>query len=424
MSEARRRGLTQSQSNIFSTSPSSSYKGREVNQTQSRIFEPLEASSKPMTYAREKYQKTTIHLGNDSPAYREEPHYSSQVNHSPAGKRIQQNSTTTYLLGNDRSTFFKKSVNEHFGVPKDFEPRYSNDTAFERKQKEFNNGYSPSKEESPNTYDNEYFTAKERKFQDRVSVFDANNYKPRMDIPKENTKPIYNPNMRKNEILSSNVFSEKKCYDFNNKPPIAKENDSERRKNHLYSDIFGLNNANKSERPLEKFQQSTSSRPNNNYDPRDQLCKNLSSSIEIGDLSSKIPRDRARTPQNSYAPRFQDSFPNAAQLKQQELCTGYQDNLPLKNPEIYDFELNSVNVNYSAPEIKEFCGGVHVVSLVLDIDNFTGACKGTGRLKVRTSDATDVKKIENVFKRKGISIKSFQENLGKKTNYSDISNVS
>ena len=433
MSEARRRGLTQSQSNIFSGSPTTNNKRRDVPQTQSKIFEPLEVTSKPMTYAREKYQQTSIHLGNDPDPYREEQTYYAQDNCSPAGKRIQQNSTTKYLLGNDRSTFFKKSVNEHYGVPKDFEPKYANDTAFERKQKELYNGFSPSKEEeSPSKIENENYNARDRKYQDRVSIFDTNNYKPRADSPKENTKPpMYNPNMRKNEILSSNVFGERTVQDYNNKPPQARENDSERRKNHLYSDLFGANNNMKSERPSEKPSErlqaashflSTMSKPNPNYDPREQIYKNLESSIEIGDSPPRAPRNRPQTPQNSYTPRYQDSFPNAAQMKQQELSTGYQDGSS-KKPELYDLEMNSVPSKYSASEIKEFCEGVHVVSLVLDIDNFTGTCKGTGRIKVRTTDPKDISKIEGSLKRKGIKTKPFMENLGKKTNYSDISSV-
>lgn len=427
MSEARIRGLTQSHSSIFSASPSQRINRREIPQSQSKIFEPLVTKPKPMTYAREQYHRTTISFGDESPTFHEEKPAFYDTKSSPAGKKGMQNASTKYLLGNDRSTFFKKSVDEYLGVPQKFEPKYSNDSAFERKQKDLYDGYSPGKEESPSKEETFQYSARERKTLDRVSVFDRNDYKT-VDVPKENTKPpVYNPNMRKNEILGSNVFGQKKTQEYNKRPQTAdrSQNDNERRKNHLYSDLFGLASANPEKAP-EKLQGgrdflSTTAKPNSSYNPREQPLKNLASSIEIGDSPSKPPRNRPKTPQTSYTPKFQESFLSASQMKQQELSTG-DFSMPNK-PEIHDLELSSVGAKYSAGEIKNFCGGVHVVSLVLDIDNFTGSCKGTGRLKVRTNEATDLNHIENVFKSKGISVKSYQENVGKKTNYSEISNV-
>jgi hypothetical protein len=428
MSEARLRGLNQSQSNIFSASPSSSsrQKTREIPQNQSKIFEPLEQKPKPMTYAREQYHRTTINFGDETSQFSEPSKPLYQTNLSPAGKKTLQNQTTKYLLGNDRGTFFKKSVDENFGVPKDFEPKYANDSAFERKQKELYNGFSPSKVESPPRQDYEFYNPRERKLQDRVSVFDTNNYKPPEDLPKENTRPpLYNPNVRKNEILTSNVFEDRVPREYQ-KVSRPKEDDGERRKNHLYSDLFGLSPANRLEKP-EKLQAashflSTSSKPNLNYDPRDQPLKNLASSIEIGDSPPRPTRNRPKTTQKSYTPRFQD-FPSANQMKKNELSTSSY-NYPEKiNAEIYDLELVSVPPNFTAPEIKDLCGGVHVVSLGVDIDNFTGNCRGNGRLKVRTNDSRDIERLETVFKSKGIRVQHHQENLGRKSNYSEISNV-
>ena len=432
MSEARKRGLTQSQSSIFTASPSPRCPGREIPQTQSKIFEPLESRPRPMTFAREQYHKTTIDFGPDSPQYSAPKRESTNSRHSPAGKKLQQNPTTTYLLGDNRSTFFKKSVDEHFGVPKNFEPKYANDSAFERKQKELYNGYSPSKEEeSPSKKENTEFSARERKTMDRVSVFDTNSYRPPADIPKENSKPpVYNPNLRKNEILGSNVFGDKKTQEYSKRPQTGEpENESARRKNHLYSDLFGSDTRPSPEKPSERLQASahflsTSSKPNPNYDPRNQLYKNMTSSIEMGESPSKTVRNRPMTPQISSTPRFQDVLPPASQMKQQELSTLPSDFSAPGRAELHDLVLNSVPQRYTAPEIKEFCGGVHVVSLVLDIDNFTGTCKGTGRMKVRTNEVRDLDRIEKVFRAKGIVVKPHLENVGKKTNYSDISNVS
>ena len=430
MSEARIRGLNQSQSNIFSPGPSQAQKRRNVPQTQSKIFEPLEQKTKPMSYAREQYHKSTISLGRDSPPSYDDTKYQKTSNFSPAGKKTHQNQSTKYLLGDDRSTFFKKSVNDYFGIPKDFEPKYSNESAFDRRQKELYNGFSPSKlDESPSKREYEEFSARERKMQDRVSVFDTNKYRQPEDNPKENTKPpLYNPNIRKNEILTSNVFEERVVQEYK-KPVQSRENDEERRKNHLYSDLFGLSSNNRLEKPAERLQAashflSTSSKPSAKYDPRDQPLKNLASSIEIGESPTKIPRNRPKTPQASYTPRFQDSLPTASQMKQHELSTLYPNNQNPKKAELFDLELSSIPESYTAPQIKELCGGIHVVSLTVDIDNFTGTCRGLGRLKVRTNESKDIERLEKVFRYKGIRIQQHSENVGRKTNYAEISNVS
>ena len=150
----------------------------------------------------------------------------------------------------------------------------------------------------------------------------------------------------------------------------------------------------------------------------------MASSIEIGESPTKIPRNRPKTPQASYTPRFQDSLPTASQMKQHELSTLYPNNQNPKKAELFDLELSSIPESYTAPQIKELCGGIHVVSLTVDIDNFTGTCRGLGRLKVRTNESKDIERLEKVFRYKGIRIQQHSENVGRKTNYAEISNVS
>lgn len=431
MSEARLRGLCQSQSHIFSSaSPSMSQRTREIPQTKSKIFQPSQPEPKGMTYARYQYQKTTISLGNEPTSYREPNRDANFSDMSAAGVRTNQNDSTKYLIGNDRSTFHRKSVNEHLGIPRDFSPKYTKDSAFERKQREFYDGFSPSKDPpaAEDNYQDEFTSAKARKMQDRVSVFDTNKYNQELhDSPKENTRPpLYNASHRKNETFSSNVFGERVVQEYR-KPAEARENDKERRKNHLYSDLFGMEPTSQGPRPTEKLQPAAhfltiSSKPNPNYDPRDQTKKNLTSSIDIGDSPGRAPRPRPRTPQSSYQPRFVDSLPSSSQMKQQELATSFSNQAPGK-AEVFDLELTSVPNEIPASTIKELCGGVHVVALSLDVDNFTGKSKGTGRLKIRTNENKDIGRIERIFKSKGIEVREHQENVGRKTNYSDISSV-
>ncbi|OMJ92891.1 hypothetical protein SteCoe_4224 [Stentor coeruleus] len=436
MSEARLRGLCQNRSHIFSSStPLTNYKTREIPQTQSKIFQPSKPEPTNMTFAKYQYHKTTISLGNDQTNYQKNLAETSNMKIIKrnelysAGTRTNQSQSTKYLLGNERGTFYRKSINDKIGMPKEFSPKYSADTAFERKQKEFYDGFSPSKKQpvQDENYE-EKLTAKERKNQDRVSIFDSKKYQANInDSPKENIQPPpYNPTYRKSESFSSNIFGERVVQEYK-KPAEIRENNDERKKNHLYSDLFGMESGCKTDRPIEKLQPAShflncASKPNPNYDPKDQTKKTLSSSIDIGNSPNKVLRSRPKTPQISYKPKYKDSFSSSSQMKQQELGTGLGKQI-LNKTEIYDLELNSVPSEMPLSTIKELCGGVHVVALSLDIDNFTGKSKGTGRIKVRTNENKDIERIERIFKSKGVSVNEHQENIGRKTNYADCSNV-
>jgi hypothetical protein len=73
--------------------------------------------------------------------------------------------------------------------------------------------------------------------------------------------------------------------------------------------------------------------------------------------------------------------------------------------------------------VKDLCGGVHLVSLALDIDNFTGKCRGTGKLRLRTSNPQDLARVRRVFAAKGIQVEKKVENVGRKNNYADVAGV-
>lgn len=430
MSEARLRGLCQNRSHIFSSaSPLTNYKTREIPQTQSKIFQPSKPEPTNMTFAKCQYHKTTISLGNDSTAYQKTSRENNNTKMLSAGTRTNQSQSTKYLLGNERGTFYRKSINEKLGKPKEFSPKYSITTAFERKQKEFYDGFSPSKEQPVQDEScEEKLTAKERKRQDRVSILDSKKYESNInDSSKENIQPPpYNPAYRKGESFSSSVFGERVVQEYK-KPKGIRENDDERKKNHLYSDLFGMESGCKTDRPKEKLQPAShflncASKPNPNYDPKGQTKKTLASSIDIGNSPNRVPRARPKTPQISYEPKYRDSLPSSSQMKQQELSTGLGKQTPNK-AELYDLELKSIPSEMPLSTIKELCGGVHVVALSLDIDNFTGKSKGTARMKVRTNETKDIERIERIFKSKGVSVKEHQENIGRKTNYADCSNV-
>ena len=435
MSEARIRNLAQSQSNIFTGGPpaqkvsSIKVNSRDSFQTESYIFTPEKFQPKPMTYAREKYNRATICLGTDyeqvDPCRSSNAVQSPSRVHSglsPAGKRTNQESSTKYLLGNDRSNFYKKSVNDHLGVPDNFEPIYDKSSAFERKQREFNDGFSPKRQEKVLQDQDICFTAKDRKLNDRVSIFDSNNYsiptKPTVNPGASSSAkpPTYNPGTRKSEILSSSVFEERRVHDFK-RPETVQENDDERRKNHNYSDLFGRPTS--PSKPVERIR-NQGNRKDEEYDPRNQANKMLTSNVEIGNSPRRI--DRARTPNVVQKERPKD-FTSSASRKQEELATSFTTYKPPGNPQVIDLSLASIPSNINSNDVKDLCGGVHLVSLALDIDNFTGKTRGTGKMRLRTTNEEDLSKLRRIFAAKGIQVERNQENLGRKNNYADVAGV-
>ena len=424
MSEARIRNLAQSQSKIFENSPAERISKRDNPQSQSKIFTPLPYRHKPFTYARAQYERTSICLGTDKPDHQSPSPPRPATGFSPAGKRTNQISSTKYLIGNEKSTFYKKSVDQNLGLPDQFEPKYTRDSAFERKQKEFNSGFSPQKKgdgDEGTFSERENLTAKQRKLQDRVSVFDSSDRKvvPRQVevIKKVDSKPeIYDPRNRKGETMSSDVFGNRTVHEYK-KPLEVRENEDDRKKNHLYSDLFGRNSSPTREKVKDRLVPSDNfynakSRQNLEYDPRGQTTKHLASQIEIGEGTLKSQRNRPMTPQYTHIESRSVvgqsnpgiSTPGPAKLSELELC--------------------NVPGHFNAAAIKELCGGLHVVSLALDIDNFTGACKGSGSLKIRTNNPSDLTQLSQTLKSKSIQIKEKQENLGRKSNYAEVSNVS
>lgn len=423
MSEARIRSLAQNSSKIFSGSLPERIKQRENPQSQSKIFKPLNIIPKPLTYARAQYEKTTICLGKDKNEEKIDSPGRNHSNFSPAGKKTGQAASTKYLIGNERSSFYKKSINEKIPVNENFEPKYANQSAFERKQKEFNNGWSPERETKVIEKSASGLTAKDRKLQDRVSIFDQKVYEikeRRIDQVdrKENINPEYNPKDRRAENFSSEVFEKRNVKEYK-KPLEVVENEETRKKNHMFSDLFGRASSPTREKVKDRLIPTDHyfaayGRQNLDYSANFQTNKNLSSQINFGEPSQKTDRQRPKTPNVS------SSLPQSAPAP-----------TPASNPtqsqsaaELYSLDLSSIPASTTSSSIKELCGGVHVVSLVLQIDNFTGLCQGTGQLKIRTNDLSDLSRIEKVFKSRGMQVRTSQLSLGRKSNYAEISNVS
>ena len=62
-------------------------------------------------------------------------------------------------------------------------------------------------------------------------------------------------------------------------------------------------------------------------------------------------------------------------------------------------------------------GVKHVISSVVDHDALTNSCTGTGRLKLRLTEAEDLDAVKLKFIKEGYAIQEHDDNPKKKSNF-------
>lgn len=72
-------------------------------------------------------------------------------------------------------------------------------------------------------------------------------------------------------------------------------------------------------------------------------------------------------------------------LASQHLATGesslnYYSQASQSTPEIIDFVVSNLPKNFDETTLRKVSGSKHIISAVVDVDVFTGSCKGTGRI--------------------------------------------
>lgn len=102
--------------------------------------------------------------------------------------------------------------------------------------------------------------------------------------------------------------------------------------------------------------------------------------------------------------------------------------IPIRNhqePSLVEYDLEHLPRNMTKESLKRICESYHVVSITIDTDNITGNCKGTGRIVVRASGnkEKDLQRLQFDLADHDIVLKIHKENLGKKSNYADVSGI-
>ena len=242
MAEARARRINHFKSEIFTDGPAPSQRRiHSLNSKRndaSQIFIPKEHASKPFSYSREKYFETSdiFKASKEQPIITEEPvHITDNTKMKVAGKKEKTHIIDTFF-GNEPPHYYRKTLSKNVVVP-EFQPKFSEFSVKQRKEKEFFGGFHPIERKKIEKPKEEERTARERLRNNLRSAFDGPANKENEPLCKDKSLKEYKPAIRKNEMLSSAVFQDKAIAEF---PSTYKkpEYDEKRHKNHLYSDLL------------------------------------------------------------------------------------------------------------------------------------------------------------------------------------------
>ncbi|CAG9330602.1 unnamed protein product [Blepharisma stoltei] len=442
MSEARTRRNSQFQSSIFESSSISQNKSTiERESFNNRQLRQRSCDSLSLDYGRSQPRDYRNVQGNDYTYYdssktsrnkNQERQFgvqnSNQFEYEDSNSRPSKPSDTPNLLGNDQNNYYQKENIRK--TSRDFEPKYSETSAFNRKYSELYGSSQhikqlPKKEEN-NTERRGDVSSRQRKRENMEStIFYPSQYKDfERENPQETRKTQFSPESRRLEMRESSIFGKQEP----RQAPSQQHdtyNEEKRRKNHMYSDIFGEPSEYAHNKCPDKLIAATQKWTENDartytreedYDAQKFKSKNL--------WGNEDYQERNITPQPNRA-----DPQNPLQFKNREMASSMQNYSEsqgkTQEPAIVEYDLENLPRNITKEGIKKICSSVHVVSIQIDDDNITGTCKGNGKIVIRTSTNAekDLKRLQLDLADENIALKTHKENLGLKSNYSQLSSV-
>ena len=236
---------------------------------------------------------------------------------------------------------------------------------------------------------------------------------------------IPNPDQRK-DFLSSRIFGQPKMYE---RPQAIKEPESlEKRKNHMYSDVFGAGMY--QERSVKKdselrpvhvsLYETARSPPDYEYNPQNSSTRMLRSAQDPEHYSytPKAPARNAMPAEMQYNARLVKNLEQRS-TSEIERFGGVSESV---EPYLKDYKLTNLPPYMNADALKELLFKVHIVKADLDMNNLTGLCKGSGIVTIRATSNKDLKEFEITLVSKGIYISEISNKPSvKKSNYTEVS---
>ena len=123
----------------------------------------------------------------------------------------------------------------------------------------------------------------------------------------------------------------------------------------------------------------------------------------------------------NFTQNKEKTFNNEAKLSERLIPKPVSKIPVLPKPE--DARIETLQIKGLKPEddemtIKQMCKGIHIIGIHADIDNVTGNCLGTAKLKVRSyPSSSEIEKLKLNFVEKGLEVSYISLSKGKKNNY-------
>ncbi|CAG9311903.1 unnamed protein product [Blepharisma stoltei] len=331
-------------------------------------------------------------------------HYDYAKSQVLDGALMQAVNSNKFVRSVSTRTFRKPVLHQETPKKTEFEPKYREESPQVRFSKEFygvNGSFSvPSSESKLNNLSYRQETGsmnpKERRDFNMASQIFAETKHRRVHsmscTPDIEEKLEFKPEKRKYEMLDSNIFCNKK-YDYPKIQECASENDEAKKKNPLSSNLFGR---------IFEVQRKGHSR-SFSVGEIDKMPINPITG-ETTQYSNKPVENLKSKPPADFNPHDRH---NSSQIHECLMSSQSYGALPKDEPKTAEYSLQGLPKGITSKDLKELCGNMHVVLAQTDSDTVTGYCKGTGKLKIRSSALWE-KEMQNIkltLAEKGISMK-------------------
>lgn len=83
-------------------------------------------------------------------------------------------------------------------------------------------------------------------------------------------------------------------------------------------------------------------------------------------------------------------------------------------PQTLDLIVSNLPETTQVNNLRKIAGSKHIISAVVDFDNFKGTCKGTGRLQIRLNHGETADQVKLNFLRLGYQVSEFENDPKKR----------
>jgi len=85
-----------------------------------------------------------------------------------------------------------------------------------------------------------------------------------------------------------------------------------------------------------------------------------------------------------------------------------------ENVGVLDLVVSGLPPDTQVENLKKLSGSKHIISCELEVDNFRGTCKGSGRIQMRLNHGETKDQVKLNFTKLGLTVKDFEQDPRKK----------